>query len=80
MLKVELRCGCGGRVECRGSVRMYETGRATVSMEDGHREWLAGDWKAPIETVEMDDPPFHCLECDRQQELSDLVPMVPVRA
>lgn len=74
MDKRELRCPrCGGKVEERGSVRYYGRGTAYVAI-DGHREFVTETWTTPIGTLEVDDLPFHCVDCDEQHELDGLVP------
>lgn len=68
----ELRCpDCGGEVEQRGTVRFYSTGVA-VEKIDGHREWVESRWITPVETLTLDEIPFHCLDCDVQWHLEDL--------
>lgn len=76
----ELGCPCGGATEARGSLRLYEEGDA-VEKADGHREWIAGEWRAPIETATMDDVAgrqlFYCRECDRELHLDDMRVLTP---
>lgn len=62
-LKREVRCPeCGGRIEQRGDVRFYEQGRVLVA-SDGKVEWVSEGWTTPVETLELDEWPFVCLEC-----------------
>lgn len=64
---------CAGPIEARGVVRFYEKGAAVMKI-DGHREWVASGWSTPVETLELDDPPFYCEDCDTPLTLDELLP------
>lgn len=67
---IELMCPCGGELEERGDVRYYCQGKIVVHL-DGKREWVGGSWVTPVETLDLDAEPYHCVECGMMYELND---------